>query len=61
MSRRDYIDEILAKKQRSINEWDNGIHKLYALERSFDNIKSNDEIENAQLSLFLSVLNNLCK
>ncbi len=37
----------------SINEWDNGIHKLYALERSFDNIKSNDEIENAQLSLFL--------
>lgn len=53
MSKRDYIDEILAKKQRSIHDWQDSSYKLFELERNFDKIKDSEEINNSQYSLFL--------
>lgn len=53
MSKRDYIDEIIAKKQRSIHDWQDSSYKLLTLEVSFDKIKNNEEINSSQFSLFL--------
>lgn len=53
MSKRDYIDEILAKKQRSIHDWQDSSYKLFELEHNFDKIKNSEEINNSQYSLFL--------
>lgn len=53
MSRRDYIEEILAKKIRSRNKWQNSNSKLFQLERNFREIKKNNEIDISQYSLFL--------
>ncbi len=53
MSKRDYINEILAKKQRSIHEWQDISHKLFVLESNFDKIKGGEDFDNSQLSLFL--------
>jgi len=53
MSRRDYIEEILAKKLRSQNKWQNSNSKLFQLEQNFREIKKNSEIDISQYSLFL--------
>ena len=53
MSKRDYIDEILAKKLRSKNEWQTSSIKIYDLRKNFDEIKTNEHLNVSQYSLFL--------
>lgn len=53
MSKRNYIDEILAKKLRSKNEWQTSSIKIYDLRNNFDEIKNNEQLNVSQYSLFL--------